>query len=82
MAKVTVTVCDQCGTQDGVRHFEVREGARKAALDLCGTHGKVLDQLLGEHAPASQRPAKRASRPRAAKKVMTMEEIEALKKKK
>lgn len=79
MAKVTVTVCDECGTQDGVKHFDIKEGTRKAVVDLCGVHSERLDQLLNLAAPAAPRPAKRASRAR--KKVMTMEEIEALKKK-
>lgn len=78
MAKVTVTVCDQCGAQEDVRHFEVKEGTRRASVDLCGADSIALDQLLAENAPAPQRPAKRAPR---ARKVTTMEEIEALKKK-
>jgi hypothetical protein len=79
VAKVTVTVCDECGAQDGVKHFDIKEGARKASVDLCGTHGEWLDQLLGATAKTSQVPTKRRTRTR---KVMTMEEIEALKEKK
>lgn len=78
MAKVTVTVCDQCGAQESVRHFEIKEGVRKAGVDLCGVHSEALDQLLGERLAVAQSPARRTSRTR---KVTTMEEIEALKKK-
>lgn len=81
MAKVTVTVCDKCGTQEGVKHFDIKEGTRKASVDLCGADSEVLDQLLGAAVPTAQRPTKRASRARAVKKVTTMEEIEKLKKK-
>lgn len=76
MAKVTVTVCDKCGSQEGVRHFEIREGGKKAQMDLCGEHNKELVEVFEEALPAPQTPTKRASRPR---KVTTMEEIEALK---
>lgn len=78
MAKVTVTVCDACGVQEGVKHYEIRESGRKAVVDLCEAHGEPLEQVLASVANASQRPTKRATR---ARKVTTMEEIEALKKK-
>jgi hypothetical protein len=79
MAKITVTVCDECGAQEGVKHFDIREGTRKATVDLCGAHSIALDHLLGGEPPVAQRPTR--TRSRAAKRVTTMEEIEALKKK-
>lgn len=86
MAKMTVLVCDKCGSQDGVETWQVVHGLEKAVLDLCGACSEPLAQLLtlaAEKAPAG-RSAPRA--PRAARapraKVTTLEEIEAMKKKK
>jgi hypothetical protein len=79
VAKLTVTVCDECGSQEGVKHFDIKQDTRKAGVDLCETHSEWLDQLLGAKSQTSQTPTKRRTRSR---KVMTMEEIEALKKSK
>lgn len=78
MAKITVLVCDECATQDGVKHYDLREDGRRASVDLCGLHASALEELLtrAEEAP---RRAVRAPRSRA-RKVTTMDEIEQLKK--
>lgn len=77
MAKITVTVCDECGVQDGVKHYDIKEANRKGSVDLCGVHGASLEQLLGAAPKTTQKP--RGTRSRA-RKVTTMEEIEKLKK--
>lgn len=77
MAKVTVLVCDECSSQEQVKHYEVREGGRRATVDLCRTHSKWVEGMLGKPASASQQP--RVTRTRKPK-VTSMEEIEALKK--
>jgi hypothetical protein len=77
VAKITVLVCDECASQDQVKHYEVKESTRRGTVDLCGDHSKWVEELLGKAPKASQKP--RASRSRT-RKVTTMDEIEALKK--
>lgn len=76
MAKKTVLVCDECNSMEDVKHYEVREGLRRASLDLCGEHNKAVEELLTNAQAASQRARTIRSRPRQA---TTLEEIEALK---
>lgn len=84
MAKMTVLVCDKCQSQDGVETWQLGRGSQRATLDLCSACSEPVAQLLTE---ADTKPVA-ATRPRAVtraraprQKVMTMEEIEKLKKK-
>jgi hypothetical protein len=80
MAKITVTVCDECGVQSGVRQYEVREGTRKVTLDLCEAHCAPLEQFLGDPTKGSPKSLKqRQARPRTRRVVTSLEEIEQLK---
>lgn len=78
MAKVTVLVCDECASQEEVKHYEVKEGPRRATVDLCGDHSEWVEGLLAKSGGGSSKG--RTPRTRA-RKATTMEEIEALKKK-
>lgn len=89
--KITVTVCDVCEGAP-TRAYEIRNEGRKADVDLCAAHGQPFEAYLAQSAPppspARQRPLKKAAVKKAAakqtsaqKKVYTMDEIEALKKK-
>lgn len=71
MAKITVTVCDTCETQDEVRSYTLTEGERVVEVDLCATHAAALEALLPKPRPAAPKGVRR--------KVMSIEEIEALK---
>jgi hypothetical protein len=77
VAKIVVLVCDDCGDQSDVKRFEIKEGTRKAVVDLCGSHSEWLEGLLKKAASAGQRPRTTRSR---TPKVTSMEEIEAMKK--
>jgi hypothetical protein len=86
VAQISVTVCDSCGSQDGVKKYQIRCGTRQAKIDLCTVHAKPVEELMpSASAPrvatkkttAKKAPAKKAAGRRA--KVMTMEEIEKLK---
>lgn len=78
MATVTVTVCDRCGQQGDTERYEIKKGARKAQVDLCADDSTALEGLLDEFpaAPVRQRQTRQRER-----KVVTIEEIEAMKKK-
>lgn len=82
MARVetVVTMCDLCGSEKEARRYEVKAGAKRRSLDLCAKHSAPLRKLLDRQTtpllPARETGVQR--RPRR-KKVMTMDEIEALK---
>lgn len=94
MAQVSVTVCDVCGTQDGIRHFTISWDGGEAEVDLCAAHREPLEALVGEALSRAPRkapsPAKvaapvkrttKAATPRRRTpltKVTSMDEIEAL----
>jgi hypothetical protein len=77
VAKIMVLVCDECEGQTDVKRFELKEGSRKATMDLCGSHREWAEGWLDRAAKVAQRP--RAGRSRAPR-VTSMEEIEAKKK--
>jgi hypothetical protein len=86
-----VTVCDKCGAQEGLSTYEVRQGQKKQRLDLCEAHRKPMEDLLAlvtkaatPRATTKKAAAKKttAGRPRAKSKIMTIEEIEAMKQQK
>ena len=86
--QLTVTVCDVCKNQnEPTKRYEVKEGDRRASVDLCEAHSQPFEGLMGVGTPrkkpgrpaGSQAPRKRAATKRAAR-VTTMDEIEKLKK--
>ncbi|QEQ94061.1 DNA binding protein [Streptomyces phage Saftant] len=92
MAQIKVTVCDIDQTEVGkptTRYTITRDGDRME-MDLCKDHAGPIETLLYEAdktgatvkaLPIKRTPAKKASAPRrrSTAKVMTLEEIEALK---
>lgn len=84
---MTVTVCDVCRQQNDTMRYELKQGTRRRVVDLCTTHAEPIAVFFTETPEpvkvAKKAPARKAgTRSRAAgSKVMTMEEIEALKKK-
>jgi len=77
MAKISVLVCDECAGQVAVKHYLVKEGARRAGVDLCKEHGAWVEKLLASSLTTAQKG--RAARSRV-RKVTSMEEVDALKK--
>uniref|UniRef100_A0AAU7GXZ7 Lsr2-like DNA bridging protein n=1 Tax=Streptomyces phage Kamino TaxID=3158857 RepID=A0AAU7GXZ7_9CAUD len=93
MAQVQVTVCDIDPTEVGkptTRYTITRDGDR-AEMDLCKDHAGPIETLLYEvdksgakvkAVPVKRAAAKKAtttSRRRGSAKIMTLEEIEAMK---
>lgn len=76
-----ISVCDDCAEREGVATYAIDGGGRKARVDLCKDHAKTLTDLMDlvKDQP-TKAPAKRAARKPRASRVMSMEEIEALKK--
>ncbi|MGZ2360719.1 hypothetical protein LRE75_29240 [Streptomyces sp. 372A] len=79
--KVTLDVCNVCKVPGlpVARYLVRREGGTLKKLDLCATDAAPLEDLL-THAEDEARPRSGAPRPRK-RKVMTLEEIDALKRK-
>lgn len=83
MARITINVCDVCEAQEGVRQYEIKQGTRKAKVDLCEGHRQNIEGLMTEYEKRSK-PAARATTARGGRRssrVATMEEIEASKSK-
>lgn len=76
MARVMIYVCDECGTQEGVKRYEIREDGRRVSVDLCSAHSQPLEAFLSKVETTTR--TRRTTRTRLPK-VTTMEEIEALK---
>ena len=78
MARITVSVCDVC-REEPVERYELAGAGRRALLDLCKEHAAPLVGLLTKYGSE----VKRTEKPRGvpSDRRMTMEEIEALKKK-
>jgi len=75
MAKLQVTVCDECKSLDRpTRRYVVGRDGERATMDLCDQHSRALDALLEKHGAAS------AAKKPFANKVTTVEQIEANKK--
>lgn len=82
--KISVTVCDVCQDKtQPTKRFEIREGGRKAAVDLCAAHGEPFEAHLGKTAKkAAAAPQKRTQARRSPRsRVVSIEEIEAQKSK-
>lgn len=85
MAVVTMTVCDICNAV-GVptEKFEISDG-EKVRLDLCQEHSAPIREVLAQVKKGATKRAAAApagqgrGRGRAAKKVVSVEEIEKLK---
>jgi hypothetical protein len=82
--KVTVTVCDICEDRNAeTKRYEVKEGGRKVAVELCEQHGQPLEGYLAR----TPTPAKKVAQKRSAAtrkrtpRVTSIEEIEKLKRK-
>jgi len=77
MAKVQVTVCDECRSQTKpTKRYRLSEDGRNAVLDLCVDDAKPIERLLEKHqGSGTRRKVFDAS-------VKTIEEIEAEKAKK
>lgn len=75
-----IVVCDECAERKGVATYAIEGGGRKASVDLCEAHAKVLVDLMDlvKDQP-TKAPAKRTPRKPRASRVVSMEEIEALK---
>lgn len=81
--KITLTVCNVCKRPDEpTRRYEIKSEGRRVSVDLCAGDSAALESFL-EPLPSNETGGpQRGSRGRGRKsKVMTMEEIEALKKK-
>jgi hypothetical protein len=91
MAKIEVTVCDidQAEVGKDTTQYVIIRGGEEKVLDLCKDHAAPIEALLAggvatqpiKQAPVKKTAVKKAttpvSRPRA--KIMTLDEIEALK---
>lgn len=84
MAKITVTICDECEGQEDVTRYEVKVGTKRATVDLCKEHKEPMERFL----MVAPRPTARKTTTKspAAKKatsrgrrVTSLEEIEELK---
>lgn len=92
MARIPVTVCDECNRVGEPTHTYTitRDGGTKVSLDLCGEHGEDLELCI-EKAIGRQQPAKRAPRKasqggaspggRAKLQVTSLADIEKMKRK-
>ncbi|QTE28060.1 hypothetical protein [Pengzhenrongella sicca] len=74
MAKLQVTVCDECKSiERPTRHYRVVSEGRVALADLCEQHGKLLESFIVN---IGAQPATRST---FEDKVKTLEEIEKAK---
>ncbi|APC43271.1 hypothetical protein Joe_31 [Streptomyces phage Joe] len=92
MAKIQLTVCDLDPSELGkeTQHYTVTTPAGRSELDLCKDHSEPIESLLKQAygdrvahpAPAKKAAAKKTTTPRrrtSGSKIMTLEEIEAMK---
>lgn len=91
MAKIQLVVCDMDNSELGkeTQHYTVTTPSGRSELDLCKDHAKPIEAILGQvygdrvahPAPATKAAAKKTSTPRrrGASKVVTLEEIAAMK---
>ncbi|WLW38579.1 hypothetical protein [Streptomyces phage Verabelle] len=92
MAKIQVTVCDIDQSEVGkpTTHYTITRDGDRAEMDLCKDHAGPIETLLynvdSTGAKVKAVPVKRASakkatpaRRRGSAKIMTLEEIEAMK---
>ncbi|WJN62652.1 hypothetical protein [Streptomyces phage phiScoe10] len=93
--KMQVTVCDMDPTEIGkpTTHYTITRDGERSEFDLCKDHGGPIETVLdkayaaeqsrastSKAAPVKKTAAKKTSTPRRQRaKVMTLEEIEALK---
>ena len=78
MAEMVVRICDTCKSQEDVERYEVKEGSRRARIDLCREHSEPLEEVLRNSPSPLQGRKTTRSRPR---QPTSMDEIEKLKKK-
>ncbi|QMP84574.1 hypothetical protein KGG93_gp29 [Streptomyces phage Endor2] len=93
MAQIQLTVCDVDKTEFGkeTQHYTINTPGGRSELDLCVDHAQPIEQILevvyGGKVPHPTAPAKKATAPkktaaprrRGSAKIMTLEEIEAMK---
>ncbi|WJN62808.1 hypothetical protein [Streptomyces phage phiScoe2] len=91
MAKIQLVVCDMDRNELGkeTAHYTVTTPDGRNELDLCKDHAKPIEAILAKvyggevahPAPAVKTAAKKTTSPRrrSGAKVMTLEEIEAMK---
>ncbi|QMP84544.1 hypothetical protein HUN43_00028 [Streptomyces phage Endor1] len=91
MAQIQLTVCDMDRTELGkeTQHYTVTTPAGRSELDLCVDHAAPIESILttvykgqvAHPAPVKKTTAKKTSTPRrrAGAKVVSLEEIEAMK---
>ena len=73
--KITKVLCDVCGNEDSeAQKYEIRQGTRRRAIDLCVKDAKQVESLM--EAGAKTAAGKRRGRP---PKVTTMDEIDSAK---
>ena len=82
--KITMTVCDVCKDRDAeTKQYQIREGDRRARVELCEAHGQPLEAYLAQSPTGKARRGSgsgtgaRGGRSR----VTTLDEIEAQKNK-
>jgi hypothetical protein len=80
-----ISVCDKCQEREGVETYTLDGGGRRARVDLCVTHARLAMDLMDlAGIDAKPTPRKRTARKRtaaaAAPRVVTMGQIEEMKK--
>ena len=77
--QVTIQVCDVCKEPDkDTRAYELKQGARKALVDLCADDAAPIEAFLDQEPPKGQPGAVDGAqrRGRRSNRVTTIEEIE------
>jgi len=75
MARLQVTVCDECGVLGKpTTRYQIASGTRKAVMDLCADDARDLEKVLTKHG------AKAAKREPFSARVTTPEALEERKK--
>lgn len=81
-----VKACDKCGSTQGVVTFNLGGPDKEVAVELCGQHRKLVEDVMALSSRPVEAPRKRRTRGTAARKssftkVASMEDIEAMKQK-
>lgn len=59
--RITLVVCDKCGSKEGAESFTIKGNAGTARVDLCAEDRKPIEELIALTAPAAPR---RGGRPK------------------
>jgi hypothetical protein len=78
MAKVTITVCDECHDPSrSVTSYRITSDGRTAVKELCAEHGAFLEALFEQG--TSSKPTSRRLPRRGTTRIATMDEIQRAK---